>query len=154
MDAPLTRQAEPDRLSDRGRAARLVVTFLGVVLLLGGTLYGTDDDFPFGPFRMFATTNRWDEPISIARAEVLLATGERVELTPANSGVRRAEVEGQLDRFREDPRRLAGLADAWRAHHPGGSSVRSITVYLRHHELSRRGPTGRYQDEQVATWDA
>ncbi|GIJ48514.1 hypothetical protein Val02_54000 [Virgisporangium aliadipatigenens] len=154
METPATRQAGPDRLSDRGRTARLVATALGLLLLFGGTIFGTDDDFPFGPFRMFATTNRWDEPISIARAEVLLDSGERVELTPANSGVRRAEVEGQLERFKAEPQRLAGLADAWRAHHPGGSSVRSVAVYLRHHELSRRGPTGHYYDEQVATWDA
>ena len=28
----------------------------------------------------------------------------------------------------------------------------AVRVLLRHHELSRRGPTGRYTDEVVATW--
>jgi hypothetical protein len=141
-----------DALSRRGRSARLIATALGLVLLLSGTLFGTDDDFPFGPFRMFATTNEWSEPISIARAEIADTDGRTIELTPANSGVRRAEVEGQLDRFRTDPARLGGLADAYRAHNPDAPLPARVTVLLRHHEISRSGPTGRYTDEVVATW--
>jgi len=141
-----------ESLGRRAVAARLVATALGLVLLLAGTLVGTDDDFPFGPFRMFATTNPWSEPISIARAEITGADGRTVELTPANSGVRRAEIEGQLDRFRSDPRLLAGLADAYRAHNPDAAALRTVTVLLRHHQISRSGPTGRYTDEVVAEW--
>lgn len=144
--------AAPECLRKRELITRLVATALGLVLLLAGTLAGTDDDFPFGPFRMFATTNEWSEPISIARAEVTDATGRTIELTPVNSGVRRAEVEGQLDRFRAEPRALAGLADAYRAHNPAAPAPRTVTVLLRHHEISRSGPTGRYTDEVVATW--
>jgi hypothetical protein len=141
-----------ERLRGRGLVARLVATALGIALLLTGTLAGTDDDFPFGPFRMFATTDDWDEPISIARAEVTDAAGRTIELTPANSGVRRAEIEGQLIRFRADPRLLTGLADAYRAHNPDAPQPRTVTVLLRHHEISRSGPTGRYTDEVVAAW--
>jgi hypothetical protein len=141
-----------ERLRGRALTTRLVATAIGLALLLAGTLIGTDDDFPFGPFRMFATTNEWSEPISIARAEVTDATGRTVELTPANSGVRRAEVEGQLHRFRTEPSALAGLADAYRAHNPAAPALRAVTVLLRHHEISRSGPTGRYTDEVVATW--
>jgi hypothetical protein len=141
-----------ERLHGRGLATRLVATAIGLALLLAGTLAGTDDDFPFGPFRMFATTDEWNEPISIARAEVTDAAGRQIELTPANSGVRRAEIEGQLDRFRTDPRLLAGLADAYRAHNPGAAAPRSVAVLLRHHQISRSGPTGRYTDEVVAAW--
>ncbi len=143
---------EPERLGPRARRARLVATAIGLLLLFGGTLFGTDDHFPFGPFRMFATTNRWSEPISIARAEVTDATGRTTELTEANSGVRRAEVEGQLDRFRREPAALAGLADAYRARNPGAPAVRRVAVVIRHHGISRSGPTGRYTDEVVATW--
>jgi hypothetical protein len=144
--------AAPEHLRGRALTTRLVATAIGLALLLAGTLVGTDDDFPFGPFRMFATTNEWSEPISIARAEVIDATGRTVELTPANSGVRRAEVEGQLHRFRTEPSALAGLADAYRTHNPAAPALRTVTVLLRHHEISRSGPTGRYTDEVVATW--
>jgi hypothetical protein len=150
--APDTGAPRVERLRGRALAARLVATALGLALLLAGTLFGTDDDFPFGPFRMFATTNEWSEPISIARAEVADAAGRTIELTPANSGVRRAEIEGQLGRFRADPRALTGLADAYRAHNPAAPAPRTVTVFLRHHEISRAGPTGRYTDEVVATW--
>jgi hypothetical protein len=141
-----------DALTRTGRRVRLMATFIGLALLLTGTLVGVDDHFPFGPFRMFATTNEWSEPISIARAEVVDATGTRIELTVSNSGVRRAEVEGQLDRFRAEPERLDGLADAYRAHNPGAPAVVTVSVVLRHHQIGRRGPTGRWTDEVVATW--
>jgi hypothetical protein len=142
-----------ERLGGRGLVTRMVATAVGLALLLAGTLVGTDDDFPFGPFRMFATTDDWNEPISIARAEITDATGRTVELTPANSGVRRAEVEGQLTRFRADPRLLTGLAEAYRAHNPDRPAPRTVAVVLRHHQISRSGPTGRYTDEVVATWE-
>ena len=146
--------AERDALTPRGRTARLAITVIGVAVLLAGTLFGTDDHFPFGPFRMFATTNSWSEPISIARAEVVGADGRTIVLTEANSGVRRAEVEGQLDRFRREPAVLAGLADAYRAHNPSAPKVVRVAVVIRHHEISRSGPTGRYTDETVAEWTA
>jgi hypothetical protein len=141
-------------LSPRGRTTRIVITVLGVALLLAGTLFGTDDHFPFGPFRMFATTNEWSEPISIARAEVVDVEGRTIVLTEGNSGVRRAEVEGQLDRFRREPAALAGLADAYRAHNPSAPKVVRVAVVIRHHEISRSGPTGHYTDETVAEWTA
>lgn len=142
----------PDTLTPRGRTARLVVTVVGVAVLLAGTLFGSDDHFPFGPFRMFATTDKWSEPISIARAEVVDINGRSTELTEANSGVRRAEVEGQINRFRRQPSALAGLADAYRAHNPDATRVARVTVVIRHHQIGRRGPTGKYTDEVVATW--
>jgi hypothetical protein len=101
---------------------------------------------------MFATTDKWSAPISIARAEVTDAAGRTVELTPGNSGVRRAEVEGQLNRFRAEPRLLTALADAYRAHNPDKPAPRTVAVVLRHHQISRSGPTGHYTDEVVATW--
>jgi hypothetical protein len=142
----------PDLLTRRGRLTRLVSTGIGLLLLLTGTVLGSDDHFPFGPFRMFATTNRWDEPISVARAEVIDESGARIELTEGNSGVRRAELEGQLGRFRADPARLAGLAQAYHAHNPAAPRPVEVTVLLRHHEIGRRGPTGRWRDEVVASW--
>lgn len=141
-----------DLLSHRGRRARIVATVVGVALLLAGTLVGTDDDFPFGPFRMFATTNSWDEPIRTARAEIITTDGGTIELTEHNSGVRRAELEGQLDRFRAEPSRLAPLAAAYRARNPDADRPASVTVLVRNHEIGRTGPTGHYTDEVVATW--
>src|SRR3954470_9890907 len=41
-------------VSPRGRAARLAASAVVLAVLLGGTLWGTDADFPFGPFRMYS----------------------------------------------------------------------------------------------------
>ena len=50
-------------------------------------------------------------------------------------------------------RLLAGLADAYRAHNPDAPALPGpSTVVLRHHEISRSGPTGHYTDEVVAAW--
>lgn len=142
----------PTTLTARERRTRVAATAAVFIALLTGTLAGTDDHFPLGPFRMFATTNKWDEPVSVARAEIVDSAGTRIELTEANSGVRRAEIEGQLDEFRGNPPLLKSLASAYQARHPGGPRPVAVIVMLRHHELSRHGPTGRWRDEVVAAW--
>lgn len=153
-EPPIGSTTGRDVLSPRGRTLRMVITAVGIAVLLAGTLFGTDDHFPFGPFRMFSTTDAWSKPISIARAQVVDVDGRTIVLTEANSGVRRAEVEGQLERFRREPAALAGLADAYRAHNPSAPKVARVAVVLRHHEISRSGPTGHYTDEVVAEWTA
>ena len=85
-----------------------------------------------------STTDSWTAPINVARAEVVDANGRTVELTPDNSGVRRAEIEGQLDRFRAEPGRLASLAEAYRTHNPQAPHVTAVRVLLRHNEYNRR----------------
>ena len=47
-----------DMLTSRGRMVRVAVAAVGLALLLAGTLWGQDDDFPVGPFRMYATAAR------------------------------------------------------------------------------------------------
>jgi len=83
-------------LTRRGVATRLVATLVGVALLLAGTLVGTDDDFPFGPFRMYATTDKLDSPVADTRVEARDAGGAHLVLGEGDTGIRRAEIEGQL----------------------------------------------------------
>ena len=47
-----------------GRQVRLVMTALVLVALLAGTVFGDDVHFPFGPFRMYSTTDRIDAPVN------------------------------------------------------------------------------------------
>ena len=141
-----------DVLTNRGRTARVAATLLGAALLLAGTLVGADDHFPFGPFRMYATTDSWDAPVADTRVEAIDATGNRVVITERNSGVRRAEIEGQLDLFRADPSRLRSVVDAYAAHNPQAPALVEISVVVRNHELSRRGPTGRWHDDVAVSW--
>ena len=58
-----------ENLTTRGRVTRLGATALGLVLLLAGTIWGSDDDFPFGPFRMYSTSSPPNAPAPDTRVE-------------------------------------------------------------------------------------
>ena len=99
-------------LTDTGRAVRLAVTALVAVLLLAGTFVGQDDDFPFGPFRMYSTRDDPDGAVVSTRVEAVSPDGRVLVVDERSTGLKRAEVEGQVQRFREDPTLLAALSRA------------------------------------------
>ena len=144
--------APMDTLSVSARAVRLAVTVLVAGLLLAGTLWGQDDAFPFGPFRMYATTDRLDAPVRDTRLEGVDAAASRVTLDERNTGVRRAEIEGQLDQIRADPGQLGAVAAAYARRQPRAPRLVEVSVVIRWHELSHGRPTGQFHDETVATW--
>jgi hypothetical protein len=133
---------------------RVAVTLLGAALLLAGTLLGGDDDFPFGPFRMFSTTDQLDAPVADTRVEGVAADGTPIELTEHGTGIRRAEIEGQLDRFVADPALLGTVAQAYAARHPGAPPLVRIAIVIRWHELRHGRPTGAFRDEPKVVWYA
>ena len=57
-----------EAVSRAGWAARWAVTVIALALLLAGTFVGQDDDFPFGPFRMYSTTAQLNGPVRSTRA--------------------------------------------------------------------------------------
>jgi hypothetical protein len=89
---------------------RLTVGALVLLAVLAGTAWGQDDDFPVGPFRMYATAARPTGTVRVAELIGVRPNGERVLLEAHDVGLRRAELEGQLPRFRKDPELLAALA--------------------------------------------
>jgi hypothetical protein len=131
---------------------RLAATLLGAVLVLAGTLIGTDDDFPFGPFRMYSTTDRLDAPVADTRMDAVDTTGRRRVLTDADTGIRRAEIEGQLDRFAADPALLSVVARAYRRHRPTAAPLTEISVIIRWHDLRHGRPTGSFHDQTLVVW--
>jgi hypothetical protein len=100
-------------LTVTGRPVRLAATVIVFGLLVAGAFVGTDHDFPFGPFRMYSTSGRSTGAVRTAalRGEW---RGRPVEVHSESIGIRRAELEGQYDRFRRDPRMLAAVAGAFR----------------------------------------
>lgn len=140
-------EATVARLSRRGRAARLWLAGLVVAGLLAGTAVGSDDDFPVGPFVMFAFRADPDGVVSSLRLEAATSAGETVPVPVPAVGMRRAELEGEVDAFRADPARLAGLVavhdrtdpgQPWRelrlvrddVHLRGGRPQPAVTVVL------------------------
>jgi hypothetical protein len=143
-----------ETLTTRGRTARLGATAIGVVLLLAGTLWGTDDDFPFGPFRMYATSNPPDAPAPDTRVEGVDATGAVLDLGQDATGIRRAEIEGQQSRYAADPTLLAEVADAYAVRHPGAAEVVEVRIVIRWQDIRAGRPTGRHTDQTVVRWQA
>ena len=143
-----------ETLSTRGRTIRVAVTMAGVVLLLLGTFWGQDDDFPFGPFRMYSTAPDPNADAPDTRVEGVDTAGRTVVLTEANSGLRRAEIEGQQQTYIDDPARLRQIATAYAEKSPGAAPLRTVRIVIRWEGIEDSRPTGTSRDEIIATWSA
>jgi len=139
-------------LTDRGRRIRVLVTLVAALLLVVGTLWGTDDDFPFGPFRMYSTAPDPNGDAKDTRVEGVDISGRTVGITEANSGIRRAEIEGQQAAYVSDPSRLSQVADAYAEHTPGATPLRSVRIVVRWHGVKHSRPTGTWTDQVIAEW--
>jgi hypothetical protein len=141
------------RLPPAGRRRRLAAVVIVLGLLLAGTVWGNDDEFPFGPFRMYSTRNDPNAPVISTRAVGLTASGEEVRLSGGQVGLRRAEFEGQFHRLREHPELLGLLADAFAEAHPSAPDLVAVEVIHRKFELVDGQPTGDYTDTVVVQFD-
>jgi hypothetical protein len=147
--------AEPEvvRLSPGGRRRRLAAVAVILALFLAGTVWGNDDEFPFGPFRMYSTRNDPNTPVISTRAVGLTAAGEEVRLSGGQVGLRRAEFEGQINRLREHPELLGLLAEAYLEATPSAPELVSVQMIHRRFELSEGRPTGAYTDTVVVEYE-
>lgn len=142
-----------ETMTARGRAVRLGATLLGMALLLLGTVHGTDDDFPFGPFRMYSTSDPPDAPAPDTRVEGVDESGVVVPLGQDATGIRRAEIEGQQDRYAADPSLLRTVAEAYAERHPGAPALVEVRIVVRLHDIRGGRPTGRWTDRTAVRWD-
>jgi hypothetical protein len=143
-----------DTLTSRGRAVRVAATALGLALLLAGTAWGQDDHFPFGPFRMYSTAPEPDADAPDTRVEGVDDAGRTIVLNEANSGLRRAEIEGQQQAYVADPGRLRQVAVAYAERNPGAAPLTEVRIVIRWAGIEDARPTGTSSDEVVATWTA
>ncbi len=144
----------PLALSARGRWARAGVTVAVGGLLLAGTFVGVDDDFPFGPMRQFSTRADPDGQARSTRVEAV-DTGGRVLVVPDTAtGLRRAEIEGQADRFVADPSLLAQVSRAHDRLRPDEPAYRTVRVVVALTRLRDSRPVGDPVDTVVASWTA
>ncbi|MEH0937479.1 hypothetical protein [Micromonospora psammae] len=143
-----------ETLTPRGRTVRLGATALGLAVLLAGTLWGVDDHFPFGPFRMYSTSEPPNAPAPDTRVEGVDRTGAVVPLGQDATGIRRAEIEGQQDRYAADPTLLRQVADAYAERHPGAPELVEVRIVIRWYGIRQGRPTGRWSDETTVRWQA
>ena len=141
------------RLSPAARLRRLLATSVVLALLLAGTVWGDDDEFPFGPFRMYSTRNDPNAPVISTRTVGLTAAGEEVRLSGGQVGLRRAEFEGQVNRIADHPELLGLLADAFSDANPSAPDLVAVQVVQRRFELVDGRRTGDFTDRIVVEYD-
>lgn len=146
---------EPDtRLGARGRAVRLLAAATVLALLFVGTVWGQDSAFPVGPFRMYATRSGPDTVVKSTRVDGVNVAGHRIRIDDSETGLRRAEIEGQIDRFVADPSLLALIAASYARRNPDRLPLVRVEVVVRRFELRGGAQTGAYTDTVTAFWDA
>ena len=146
------------RLGLTGRTWRAVALLAFAVLFCAGSLVGDDDWWPFGPWRMFSTSQAatgsvWSTEIEVQTAD---ARGQWVPapLTPENVGLNRAEIEGRIPQIQADPSRLGTLARSHAALRPSSAQWTALRVVRRLIVVVDRKPTGEVRTEVLAHWEA
>ncbi|HEY7047280.1 MAG TPA: hypothetical protein VH373_08675 [Jatrophihabitantaceae bacterium] len=120
-------------LSRRGMAWRLAAVLAVLVLVIAGTVNGQDDDFPFGPFKMYSTRDDPNGQVNELRVQLLLKSGAVQDVTNASGAPRRAELEGRVADLTAHPAELAQLAPLYVAHASG--PVRELRLVWLVHPL-------------------
>jgi hypothetical protein len=132
---------------------RVVVTLAVTGLVFATTVWGADDFFPFAPFKMYSFSHELDGWANSTRVEAVNEEGERFTLTEAATGFRRAEVEGQLPRFRDDPELLRYLAEAYENTNPEKPEIVTVEIIVRSYRLENGERTGEVTETVEASWD-
>ncbi len=128
----------------------MAVAVVGVLLVLG-SWKGTDDSFPFGPFSMFAGQHPRDSYVPSTYMRGTTVDGESIRLSSRLTGMRRAEIEGQVGQYMADPSRLQDIARAVAAKRPDIPPLRDVSVVQRRYQLKNGGVVGQ-TDVVLATW--
>jgi hypothetical protein len=138
-------------LSRRGRRARLLATAVLFAALVAGSAWGDDVHFPFGPFRMYASTEALDGVTSWYVLVGVGPDGGRHEIPTGEVGLRRAELEGRVAAIAAEPGLLRGLAELYADRHPS-ELLTSLEIVRRTQPMAGGAPQGEAVDEVVVTW--
>jgi hypothetical protein len=130
-------------IGPRGRVVRIAAAAAAAGLLIYGTVAGSNDMFPFGPFSMYAGRYPANGVISSNTLMAHKADGRVVVVTEADTGLTRAELEGELHAFQADPDRLADLAQAYHRRHPRASPYVAVWIAQKRWRLHDRAVVGQ-----------
>jgi hypothetical protein len=129
-----------------------VVGMLAVLIaLLLGTWRGQDDHFPFGPFRMYSTTNDPSGRITKINFVGITEEGREITIRSGRFGMRPAEVDGQIPRIRQSPALVAHLVEAYERFNPDAPRLREFHIVYGIHRLIDRVPVA-YEEQVIARW--
>ncbi|MEU5993757.1 hypothetical protein ABZ806_32700 [Spirillospora sp. NPDC047418] len=143
------------RLGPRARLWRSLAGAAVVGALFYTSAYGSNDDFPLGPMTQFAFSVKGDGgTISSYWLEADTAAGTHVALSfdAVGTGMKRAEIEGQMPRIRRNPALLQGIADGQRRLHPDRPRLTRIYV-VQEIKTLKRGKVVSTMRQNRVVWD-
>lgn len=143
-------------ISTAGRRVRLASTAVVFGLLLAGAFVGSDDHFPLGPFRMYATSSQATGQIAVVALEMKTEDSDwtLVRPSPESVGMNVAEFEGQLPRFEDDPSLLGAVAASRAALHPDEPEWTDLRIVRQATVVEDKVPTGEVIETVLAEWSA
>lgn len=143
-------------LGPAGRRVRLATAAVVFGLLLVGAFVGSDDHFPLGPFRMYATSSQATGEIAVVALEMRTEGSDwtLVRPSPESVGMNVAEFEGQLPRFEEDPSLLGAVAASRAALHPDEPEWTDLRIVRQATVVEDKVPTGEVIETVLAEWSA
>lgn len=131
---------------------RLVAGVVVAATLVVGTFWGDDDNFPFGPFRMYSTKQELDGEVRATEILGLTEDGVWMQLPFSDFGVRRADIEGQLGTLAQPPEEVVeSMADAYERFDRGEEVIVAFRLLERTIDVEDGVPAGE-SVEFLATW--
>lgn len=101
--------------------------------------------------RMYSTTNEVDGPIASIHLEGTTVDGAVVRIKINSLGLRPAELDGQIPRFRADPGLMRYVLETYEATNPDGHELTSLRLVRGIHQLEDRKEVS-YTEEVIAEW--
>jgi hypothetical protein len=146
----------PAPISSTGRRTRIAAAAVVFGLLLVGALVGSDDHFPLGPFRMYATSSQATGEVAVVALEMRTEGSDwmLVRPSPESVGMNVAEFEGQLPRFEDDPSLLGAVAASRAALHPDEPAWTDLRIVRQATVVVDKVPTGEVIETVLAEWSA
>jgi hypothetical protein len=148
-------EVETLRLRPWARSWRLLLLLALAALFAAGTAVGTDNWWPFGPWRMFATSTAPSGSVVALKIEVQADGGSTwlpADLTPTSVGLNRAEIEGRVPQMTANPSILGTLITSHaqlRPHEPAWQAIRVVRSEVL---LAHGAPTGKTRDTTLVAW--
>lgn len=142
-----------EQLGRPARSWRLGVTAVFAGALLYGSAHGTDDMFPFGPFRMYAGYYSPNGVITSNDVYARTAAGQVLIPTAGDIGLARGDIEGELERYVDDPDQLEELAEVYHHLHPAASPYVAMWIRQKRWQLRDRAVVSE-KTVTIASWSA
>ena len=132
---------------------RKVATAVFLAATLAGSAFGKVDQWPFAPFSQFSGSVEPDGVVTELSLEGVDETGEALRIGFSELGLRRAEVEEQLNRLDVSPYELLPLlVVAYERHNPSKPRLYELSFRLSSRRLAGGQAVGEAQTETLATW--